>query len=162
MLLLRFKDSRNSAERRPLPRCKGALVGAQLRGVLAAASWESLSDISGWGTCDHGMRLGELAARSCQGSRTSSGPMGLFPMGLLRGPLGRAANRNSVLICASSSWYGCSSDRWLVDARLAQGLATWHGTLGPDHRDDEGQNATFERAYLLSVPPPPPSRVPSG
>lgn len=62
--------------------------------------------------------------------------MGLFPMGLLRGPWGRAANRNSGLNCASLSWYSCSSDGWLVDASLAQGLATWHGTLGPDHRDE--------------------------
>lgn len=62
--------------------------------------------------------------------------MGLFPMGILRGLWGRVANENSGLICASSSWYSFSSDRWLVDAYLAQGLATWHGTLGPYHRDE--------------------------
>lgn len=61
---------------------KVSYLGAQLRGVLEA----TIRHISGWETCDHGMRLaGGLAERSFQGSRTSGGPMGMFPMGILRG-----------------------------------------------------------------------------
>lgn len=88
MCLLRFKDVRNSAERRPLPRCKGALVGVQLRGVLALVSWKSLPDISGWETCDRGMRLAELVCTFLSGVQNVEWARGIVPRGDIAGTLG--------------------------------------------------------------------------